>query len=95
MLWVGKHRSSYARHVDGRERHFVTARSQALFWALITGDRQAFARSAAYPFFYPVSEVWEPVSFNKEGSRLRKMPASSDLNEWLLLVVTVSIGCTV
>ena len=37
---------------------------------------------------YPVSEVWEPVSFNKEGSRLRKVPASSDLNDWLLFVVT-------
>ena len=37
--------------------------------------------------FYPVSEVMEPVTFNKEGSRLRATPASSDLNDWLLLVV--------
>ena len=36
---------------------------------------------------YPVSEVWEPVDFNKEGSRLRKVLASCDLNDWLLLVV--------
>ena len=35
-----------------------------------------------------MSEVWEPVSFNKEGSRLRKVPASSDLNDWLLFDVT-------
>ena len=38
--------------------------------------------------FYPVSEVWEPVTFNEEGARLRKVPASSDLNDWLLFVVT-------
>ena len=38
--------------------------------------------------FYPVSEVWEPVNFNEEGTRLRKMLASSDLNDWLLFVVT-------
>ena len=35
-----------------------------------------------------MSEVWEPVSFNMEGTRLRNVPASSDLNDWLLLVVT-------
>ena len=37
--------------------------------------------------FYPVSEVMEPVNVNKEGSRLRTAPASSDLNDWLLIVV--------
>ena len=87
MLWFGKHRSCYTRPVDGRERSFVSARSHASIWALITGDRQASARSAVYPL-YPVSDVWEPVSFNKEGTRLRKVPGSSDLNDWLLLVIT-------
>ena len=38
--------------------------------------------------FYPASEVWEPASANKEGTRLRKVPASSDLYGWLLLVIT-------
>ena len=38
---------------------------------------------------HPVSEVWEPVIFHKEGTHLRKVPASSELNDWLLLVVTV------
>ena len=80
--------------MDGRERSFVSA-SQALIWALITGDRQAPRDLLPIPF-YPVSEVWEPISSNKEGTRLRKVPASSELNDWLLLVITVSsIGCTV
>ena len=38
--------------------------------------------------FYPVSEVWEPISCNKEGTRLREVPASSELNDWPLLVIT-------
>ena len=37
------------------------------------------------PFpFYPASGVWEPVNFNEEGTRLRKVLVSSDLNYWLL-----------
>ena len=41
------------------------------------------------PFsFYPVSKVLEPVSVNKDSIRSNMMPASSDLNDWLLLVVT-------
>ena len=35
-----------------------------------------------------MSEAWEPVTFNEEGTRLRKMPAFSDLNDRLLFVVT-------
>ena len=38
--------------------------------------------------FYPVSGMWEPISSNKEDTRLREVPASSELNDWLLLVIT-------
>ena len=38
--------------------------------------------------FYPVSKVLEPVSVNNDGDRSKMVPASSDLNDWLLLVVT-------
>ena len=37
--------------------------------------------------FHLVSEVMEPVNFNKEDPRFRTTRASSDLNDWLLVVV--------
>ena len=56
--------------------------------SLITGDRQTTTRSTAYPFFFLVSKVLEPVDVNKDGTRSSMVPTSSNLNDWLLLVVT-------
>ena len=39
-------------------------------------------------FFVLVSKVLEPVNMNKDGTRSSMVPASSDLNDWLLLVAT-------
>ena len=75
----------------------VMCSTRALMWKTLcyslladfspfTDDRQSTTRFAAFPF-YPVTEVMKTVNFNKEGSRFRTTPASSDLNDWLLLIV--------
>ena len=36
--------------------------------------------------YHPVSEVWEPVVFNRYRIRLRALPASSDFRVWLTVI---------
>ena len=81
-LWSGKHCSCYTRHVDGRERSFVSAHSQALLSGHSSPVTGRPPRDLLPIPFNPVSEVWEPISSNEESTRLREVPASSELNDW-------------
>ena len=73
--------------MDGRDLLFQLARRLLSGHSSSVIDRSP--RDLISIPFCPVSEVWESISSYKKGTRLREVSASSDLNDWLLLVITV------